>query len=262
MKQGFEYVLLHNNDAVADKDWAKRLVDAAEEDPKAGIITSKILHMDGKYLDSTGDFYTTWGYSYPRGRDEEDRGQYDAPEQRDIFAGSGGASLYRVKMLAQIGIFDERFFAYYEDIDISFRSHLAGWKVRYEPQARVYHKINATSDRLPTAFRRYHTIKNFFYVYTKNMPGWLYWKYLPKFWLGYLLYLARDVTRGMAVTNLRGLAVATWNLPAMLRQRWRIQRGRKVGLGYIESILEHQLPPTQQKTLRMLRRLGLRKAQK
>jgi GT2 family glycosyltransferase/glycosyltransferase involved in cell wall biosynthesis len=257
LAEGFEYILLLNNDATADKDWVKELVASADANKKAGIVTSKIAHTDGVRLDSTGDFYTTWGYSYPRGRGEDDHGQYDTPRQQEPFGASAGATLYRAAMLKQIGTFDERFFAYYEDTDISFRAHLAGWGVRYEPKARVFHRINATSDRLPSAFRRYHTIKNFFYVYTKNMPGRLYWKYLPKFWTGYAMYLARDATRGLLTTNLKGLGVAALNLPVMLWQRWKIQRGRKAPVREIEALLEHELPPTQQKTLAFMRRIGL-----
>jgi GT2 family glycosyltransferase len=141
VNRGIEYVLeqeadliaLFNNDAVANPDWLAELVKAGKAHPKAGIITSKIKHYEGSKLDSTGDFYSVWGLPFPRGRDEVDHGQYD--DQREVFAGSGGASLYCAEMLRQIGLFDERFFAYFEDVDISFRAQLAGWQVRYQPTA-------------------------------------------------------------------------------------------------------------------------------
>lgn len=141
-----EYVALLNNDAVAKKDWLKYLTESLDKNPKIGIATSKIISFQNNILDSTGDIYTIWGLPFPRGRGEAVSNKYDSDVE--IFGASGGASLYRVEMLQQIGLFDEDFFAYYEDIDISFRAQLAGWKVAYVPQAIVYHQISATSRKI------------------------------------------------------------------------------------------------------------------
>jgi hypothetical protein len=237
------------------------------------MVAAKILTQDGKRIDSTGDFYSTWGFAYPRGRGEEDQGQYDGEAQRDIFAASGGASLYRADMLRAIGLFDERFFAYFEDVDISFRAQLAGWRVRYAPQATVRHFIGGTSARMnlrgvsdgaaavpsaghdrPSAFARYHTVKNFAYVYTKNMPGWLYWRYFPRIVASEVMMLMSDVKRGLVLSNAKAHGVALWHMPGLLRDRWRIQRSRRVNPGDIDKLLVHALPPLQR--LRF-ERLGL-----
>lgn len=269
LQQGADYIVLLNNDAVADKHWLQRLVAEAETDDKIGLVAAKILTQDGKSIDSTGDFYSDWGFPYPRGRGEMDEGQYDAPEFRDIFSASGGASLYRAQMLKEIGLFDERFFAYFEDVDISFRAQLAGWKVRYAPGATVRHYIGGTSSRMensdakpeaseghqrPSAFARYHTVKNFSYLYTKNMPGWLYWKYLPKFWASEIMMLASDVKRGLLMSNLKANSVALWHLPGMVLARHEIQRGRRVPVRKIDQILVHELPPLQRLRFERFRR--------
>lgn len=261
LEEGFEYVVLLNNDAVPDAAWLARLVARAETEPRAGIVTAKIRHFDDARLDSTGDFYSVWGLPFPRGRGEEDRGQYDAPEQQAIFAASGGASLYRAACLRQIGLFDERFFAYFEDVDLSFRAHLAGWRVRYEPGAVVRHRVNATSNRMgkkragrPSTFARFHTVKNFWFVYTKNMPGWLYWKYLPRVWMSWAMMAASDWMRGLGWTNVRANVTALAQLPAMMRSRWRIQSARRVGAREIEGLLYREMPPLQRARFR---RLGL-----
>lgn len=263
LKQDFDYLVLFNNDAIAQPDWLEHLVATANAHPEAGIITSKIRHMNDPRLDSTGDFYSTWGFPFPRGRDEVDKGQYDAEDKRVVFSGSGGASLYRAEMLQDIGLFDERFFAYGEDVDVSFRAQLAGWRVRYEPAAIVLHHIGGTSRRAnstgrntdqvaenieagaPSAFARYHSVKNFAYLYTKNMPGLLYWKYLPLWWAAWLMMLASDVKRGLLLTNIKGNFAALWHLPGILADRWRIQHTRTVTASYINSILYHDLPPLQ-----------------
>jgi GT2 family glycosyltransferase len=260
VNRGIEYVLeqeadliaLFNNDAVANPDWLAELVKAGKAHPKAGIITSKIKHYEGSKLDSTGDFYSVWGLPFPRGRDEVDHGQYD--DQREVFAGSGGASLYCAEMLRQIGLFDERFFAYFEDVDISFRAQLAGWQVRYQPSAVARHHIGGTSTK-HHGFSRYHTVKNFCYLYTKNMPTRLYWTYLPKYWLMVGLMFGSDLRRGLIVENLRGNLTALVNLPGVLVDRHRIQKSRTVSAGDIDKLLYHQLPPTQRSFAKLRKRL-------
>jgi GT2 family glycosyltransferase len=271
LEQGFDYMALLNNDAVAQPDWLERLVATAEAHSETGIVTSKIKHFDDPRLDSTGDFYSTWGFPFPRGRDEDDQGQYDGAEQRVVFGASGGASLYRADMLRQIGLFDERFFAYYEDVDISFRAQLAGWKVRYEPAAVVLHHIGGTSRRAnstgqstdqaitveagaPSPFARYHSVKNFAYLYTKDMPGRLYWKYLPRWWASWAMMVASDLKRGLVLVNIKGNFIALWHMPGILIDRYHIQRRRKVSLSYIDSILYHDLPPLQKLRFRRFRK--------
>ena len=95
-------------------------------------------------------------------------------------------------MLKQIGLFDEDFFAYFEDVDLGFRAQLAGWKALYEPGAIAYHHVGGTSSKLGD-FARYHSIKNFVFLYFKNMPGWLFWKYLPTFLWGMLLIVGNSI---------------------------------------------------------------------
>ncbi len=103
-------VALFNNDAVAEPDWLANLAHELKSHPEAGIATCKIVDADGSHIDSTGDIYTVWGLPYPRGRGEPVSDAYD--KAVEVFGASGGASLYRVSMLEQIGLFDEDFFAY------------------------------------------------------------------------------------------------------------------------------------------------------
>ena len=85
---GAKYIVLFNNDAVADKNWLKRLIEVVETNPLAGIITSKLLRLDKKTIDSAGEFYSIWGRAFPLGgRDEIDHGQYDGVNQCLVFCG-------------------------------------------------------------------------------------------------------------------------------------------------------------------------------
>lgn len=240
LEQGADAVALFNNDAVADKDWLKNLSQTMDENPKSGIVTGKLLLTDKKHLDTTGDFYSVWGMPFPRGRNQRDEGQYDEPGL--VFGASGGASLYQAAMFNHIGLFDERFFAYYEDVDISFRAQLYGWDVYYQPSARAYHHLSATSSKLGN-FSRYHATKNFFMLYTKNMPGWLFWKYLPLFSLQAARLAASSILKGHSWTYLKGLGRAILNIPYVRAERRRIQKERLVHTEAIDVILYKQRPP-------------------
>ena len=234
------FVALFNNDAVADKGWLKNLVSQIKNDKKAGIVTSKLLLDDKKHIDSTGDFYSIWGMPFPRGRNHFDKGQYDTTEA--VFAASGGASLYRAEMLRDIGLFDEDFFAYYEDVDISFRAQLAGWNVVYEPTAVAYHRLSGTSSKLGS-FSRYHATKNFHYLYVKNMPGYLFWKYFILYLLQDLRLSAGSIKHRQLTTHLKAEYEAIRKLPSILKKRRRIQKNRKVSVGQIDKLLYKKRPP-------------------
>jgi GT2 family glycosyltransferase len=249
IKQGGKYVALLNNDAVADKNWLESLVGFLDDNPKAGIATSKICNDKKTHLDSTGEDYSVWGLPYPRGRGEADTNKYD----RDtwMLGASGGASIYRVKMLEQIGLFDENFFAYYEDIDISFRAQLAGWKVGYQPTAVVYHEISATANTIK-GFATYQTLKNLPLLLWKNVP----WALMPKIWprlvLAWSGILFSALRRGQWGPVLKAIAMGTLLWPKKLFERHKIQKHRKVSPDYINSIIIHDLPPNARK-LRALR---------
>lgn len=142
-----DYVLLLNNDTVVDKDFLSELVKVAESDNRIGILQSKILRKDNiSIIDSTGHIFR-FGRVVDRGHGERDKGQYD--DKPDIFSACGAACLYRKKMIKEIGLLNEDFFAYYEDVEFSLRARRYGWKVIYVPKSVVYHKGHGTSKTEP-----------------------------------------------------------------------------------------------------------------
>jgi hypothetical protein len=235
-----EFIALFNNDAVANKDWLENLVKVMVAHGDVGVVAPKILSSSKKQLDSAGDMYTSWGLPYPKGRKEYDGSQYDKPE--NIFSASGGASLYRVSMLKEIGLFDNDFFAYYEDVDISFRAQLAGWKILYEPSAVAYHEIGATSSKIP-GFTTYQTIKNLPWLFWKNVPRKYLFSVGVRFYLAYFLFILSAISRGQLRSVIKGLFVSVIFMPKKLIQRQKIQSSAKVSPEYIWSIMTHDLPP-------------------
>ena len=250
LTEKFDAVALINNDAIASKNWLGDLVRVLETHESVGIATSKIMSLDKSHIDSTGDIYTTWGLPYPRGRNEEVGNQYDTSNW--VFGASGGASIYRSTMLNEIGLFDEDFFAYYEDVDISFRAQLAGWKVYYEPKSEVYHATSTTGSRIP-GFFTYQTIKNYPLLFWKNVPTSLMPKMLPRFMFAYFIFELKGLlTPSRTIPTIKGDLKALSLMSKKLRERKHIQKNRKVTDEYIRSILTWDLPPNAYK-LRSLR---------
>jgi GT2 family glycosyltransferase len=165
---GAEYVALLNNDTEAHPQWLEGLVGAAEGNPDAGMFASKTLFFDKRdVIDTTGHLFYPDGLNRGRGRLEVDKGQYDG--LTDVFFPSGCAALYRRAMLAEIGLFDERHFAYGDDTDIGIRGRLAGWKCVFVPGAIVYHHYSMTTGVYSPA--------KVFLVERNRI--WIVWKYFP-----------------------------------------------------------------------------------
>lgn len=255
IEEDADYVAPFNNDAIAHKDWLKHLVEFLEKNPAYGIAACNLLHADGKTYDSTGDQYSIWGLPYPRDRDQLVR-KHDAGG--DIFGASGGASMYRVSMLQKIGLFDQDFFAYYEDIDLSFRAQLAGWKVRYVPDSVVYHKQSVTSNAMPSGFTTYQYMKNLPLVIIKDIPAGMLWRIYPRFFLGYTMSFLNALVRSHnGWPALKGWGRSIALTPRKLLERHTIQKGRTVTNDYIWGLFLHDLPPNAQK-LRAIRAIWWR----
>ena len=249
-KQGFEYIGVLNPDAIADKHWLKSLYTELTSHPSAGIATGLLLRRDGNTIDTSGDFYTTWGLPGPRNRDEP---TVNAPNQPgEIFGATGGGALYRTAMLNDIGLFDEDFFMYYEDVDLSFRAQLAGWKVRYTPKAIAYHKVGASSQKVP-GLAVFNTFKNLPLVLIKNVPGRLFWTIGARFFLTYGLIFASAIRHGNGCPAFRGIFASLIRQPRAWVHRVKIQRNRKVSIKYIRSII-HDGPLSNQTGLLKFRK--------
>ncbi|HKU19091.1 MAG TPA: glycosyltransferase family 2 protein [Candidatus Saccharimonadales bacterium] len=258
LAEGADYAAPFNNDASADKDWLKHLVAFLESHPRYGIAACTLLHEDGKTIDSTADLYTIWGIPYPRGRDEPASDRYN--QDTDIFGASGGASMYRVRMLREIGLLDQDFFAYYEDIDLSFRAQLAGWRVGFVPAAVVYHEQGATSQGMGThskqpkganTFTTKQYMRNLPFILVKDMPASLLVRVLPRFIFAYTLFFVKSFPEGRGGGALAGATQFWLHLPKKLLERQRIQKTRIVSPAYIWSIFTHDLPPNAYKLRRM-----------
>ncbi len=162
------YVLLLNNDTVAEPDFVGELLKAIEGSEKTFAVSSKMIQLYHRELmDDAGDMYSILGWAYQRGVGRSSK-KYNRP--CTVFSACAGAAIYRREIFEEIGYFDEAHFAYLEDTDICYRARIFGYASRYCPAAVVYHVGSGTSGSKYNAFKVRLAARNNVYVNYKNMP--------------------------------------------------------------------------------------------
>jgi len=222
------FIFTLNNDTITDPHLLEEIIKPMQGDLCVGMCGAKMLLPDGR-IDSTAICLSRSGSAWDRGKGEPDRGQYDTAEE--IFGPCAGAALYRRSMLDEIGLFDEDFFLYFEDVDLAFRGRLAGWKCWYVPSARVVHIYGGTAG-IRSDIWSYYTNRNFVWYVVKNFPPrtlllsspWIIGRNCRA--IPYILF------HGRALTIIRAKISMIKGIPAMVRKRRDIQR--RVPAGEIE----------------------------
>lgn len=162
------YVILLNNDTQAEPEFVAELLRAIQPSPDCFSCQGKMLDYHNRQLiDDAGDYYCALGWAFARGKGKQDK-QYMHRER--IFASCAGAAIYRKEVFDKIGYFDERHFAYLEDIDMGYRANIFGYCSYFAPGARVYHMGSATTGSVHNEFKVRLSARNSLYVAYKNMP--------------------------------------------------------------------------------------------
>lgn len=211
-----EYVALLNPDAVADDAWLESIVVAAETHDEFASFASRIERADDpSLLDSAGDVYHVYGTAWPGGRGTPCA---SATSEREVFGASGAAAFYRRDWLLRVGAFDERYFCYFEDVDLNLRLQVVGGRCLYVPGAHVRH-VGGASSVGHSEFAIYYSQRNLVWTYVKSMPPHLIWRYLPLHVLLNLGSIASYGIRGHWRALLRAKRDAILGLPSVLRVR-------------------------------------------
>lgn len=183
-----KYVMVMNIDIILNNDYIEKIVKYMEKEKNIAASSGKLLKYDTEKKQKTNIIDSTGLYCYrnrriiDRGQGSEDKGQYDKEEE--IFGITGACPIYRKSALESIKIeneyFDEDFFMYKEDIDISWRLRLKGWKIFYIPSAVAYHArgtgvlkrfthIEVAKNRKHLSrFQKFYAYKNQRLMQTKN----------------------------------------------------------------------------------------------
>lgn len=255
LENNYEYVALVNNDALADKDWLENLVSSSQQN-NSSITAGVVLNESGTFIDSCGEYFSSWGVSFPAYRM---KAKTEIPESGRVFGATGGGVLYKTSLFKDIGLFDARFFMYFEDADINFRSQLNGHSSYYTRSAVLYHKGGASSNKVK-GLTVYHTFKNLPLVFWKNTPTRLLIRVGIRFLLLYTLIFGNAIKNGTGVPAFKGFLASIYHFwTSALWKRLKIQKSKKVSADHIWSILYHDLPP-EQTGMRKFRKLFTGKA--
>ena len=215
-----EFILTLNNDTYVDNRFLERLVMPMILDNGIGMCAPKMLLYDDR-INSTGICISRSGAAWDRGMFEMDEGQYDTPEE--VFGPCAGAALYRKKMFDEIGLFDEDFFLYVEDVDLAFRGRLAGWKCLYVPDAKVHHIYGGTlapgSD-----LSVYYGNRNITWYLVKNLPINLLIESLPWVIGRYLEVVAYYALMSKGRIILKSKFDSLKGLPKMAKKRGQVMK--------------------------------------
>lgn len=161
-----EYVAFINNDARPGPAWISAAVAAMEADPTVGSVASKVLDWDGGLIDYVDGSLTWFGMGYKREVEKPDTGKWDTA--KDVLFGTGAAMFVRADLYREVGGFDERFFMFYEDVDLGWRLNLLGHRVRYVPGSVAFHKHHVTMKKFGNFRESYLLERNALLTMYKN----------------------------------------------------------------------------------------------
>lgn len=216
-----DLVALINTDVVLAPDWLARTTQALLAHPHAAAVACKMLSLeDPTRVYDAGDVLRRDGACEQRGRFGRDDGRWDAPGE--VFGACAGAAVYRRAAVLDVGGFDERYFAYLEDVDLALRLRLAGWSCRYEPVVAL-HAGEGSSHQLRGG-HQYLVERNTLLLVATAFPA----RWLPLVayrQAGWAWHAARE--RRLA-THLRGLAAALPMIPAALRERRLLRQTARI----------------------------------
>jgi GT2 family glycosyltransferase len=229
------YIALLNNDTVANPDWLRTLLAGLDEPAGVALATSRVVYMhDATVVDSAGDGMLRaggafkWHHGGPASA---------ATRSREVFGVCGAACLMPKAVFDELGGFDEALFLSHEDVDLSYRARLRGYRCRYVADAVVRHHGSVAIGRL-SALAVFHGQRNLEWVYLKNTPGSILVRTSASHVLYVLAAAAHFARLGLLGPFLRAKAAALRGLPRVLRQRTAVQRSRRAATADIWRQLE------------------------
>ena len=234
-----KWLVLLNTDAFPEPDWLERLTQAAENNPEFTFFASRQIQANNpQLLDGTGDAYHVSGLAWRQNYNQLASGYGKQPIE--IFSACAAAALYSLDDFMEIGGFDEDYFSYFEDVDLSFRLRLTGRRCCYVPEAIVYH-VGSASTGKTSDFSLYYGHRNLVWTFFKDMPPTLFWIYLPLHMLMNIYLSFSFLFKERRSIVFKSKIDAFRVLPAILRKRKFIQLSRIVSTTEIYRLMTKEL---------------------
>ena len=232
-----EWIVLLNPDAFPEPRWLEELLAAAHCNPGFDAFGSKlVVAADPGVLDGAGDVYHVSGLVWRMGHGAPVASSVE--QAREVFSPCAAAAMYRRNALREVGGFDEDYFCYVEDVDLGFRLRLAGYRCLYVPLSVAHHVGSGTTGGQHSGFAVYHGHRNLVWTYVKDMPGMLFWVFLPLHLAMNLVALVVFTLRGQGGVMFRAKRDALMGIPLMWKKRRQVQSKRVVSWRAILRVLE------------------------
>jgi GT2 family glycosyltransferase len=231
-----QWLVLLNPDAYPEPTWLEQLMLAAKQYPGYSFFASRqLMSEDTSRLDGQGDVYHMSGLVWRDGYGKSISQQQNAKE---VFSPCAAAAMYQTEKVLEVGGFDADYFCYVEDVDLGFRLRLIGERCLLVPSAVVKHYGSATTGGQHSDFSVYYGHRNIVWTYIKNMPGLLFWVFLPHHILLNVYSIFLFCFRGQGRVLLRAKKDALKGLPKMLKKRAKIQASRKASVWDILRVID------------------------
>ena len=225
-----EYILTLNNDMEIARDCVSLLVAEADSDKNVGACQAKVLLSETQgFIDGVGVNVTWYGCPELVGHGKADQGQYSRGYK--IFGAYPATALFRKEMIKDIGLFDEDFFVYFEDVDLCLRARKSGWTTVLVPSAISYHFHSATYGK-HSPEKMYYIVRNLLFYGIKNLPFpalmFFLILYYPKVVLTNIISSWKDIKALNAI--MRGVKDGLFRIPHFWKKRKVLLRstGHKV----------------------------------
>jgi GT2 family glycosyltransferase len=228
-----DYVIFQSNDLILDRHCIEELVKMLDENPYIGICTSVLVkyakneHTKKHHIDNAGGIMDMFGFGMQKYPDEL---MEKIPEKEEVFYSYGGSFIIRRELFEKIGGFDDRYFTLNDDIDLSWRVRLLGYKVFYTKKSWVFHKVSATLKRRNRAQIRFWAERNSIRTFIKDASLYDLVTMMPLYitllsgQMGYFLIRGKV---SYFFSDIKSILWNLWYLPETLFKRYKIQSLKK-----------------------------------
>lgn len=231
-----EYIVLLNPDALVEPDWLQQMLAATANNPEYSFFACRQLKAENyTQLDGDGDVYHVSGLAWREGYGGKTTKVF-APQE--VFSPCAAAAMYRTEVILAVGGFDKDYFCYFEDVDLGFRLRLVGYRCLLVPKAVVHHYGSASTGGQHSDFSVYYGHRNLVWTYVKNMPGVLFWLFLPYHLLLNIFSVIWFTAQGQGRVIIKAKVDAIRAIPEVWKKRSNIQAERKVSLFKILRVMD------------------------
>jgi len=229
-----EWIFFLNNDTRCEPDCLEKLAEAARTLDAGAIACLMLDYYHPERVDNGGDMLYTAGPAFSNRNLPASDPLYKSP--RRISLACGGASAWKRSVLEEIGLFDEDFFLNFEDVDLSFRTSHAGYKIWMAPAAKVHHKGSATIGHY-TRTSVFHCSRNMLWVRIKNYPAPIFLRHLIPMFATAVFTFGVMLVRGAGHWWIEGRLQQIPKIPRMLSKRKQILAHSKISAREFNALL-------------------------